>query len=285
MLCVVTYPADALRPHELPIRAGILRAQSAHRYTFPRRAWERERDTDTGHGHGHGHGKVYRSTTFRKFLLGLALIMVSAPGCGGEPEAPPPPRPAEFRQRISAPKKPPSQVTPVEPVDKAGEQVAAKPTQAKVETKPPKPLPPLPEAVPEVLAEKIGKGITDLYNAVGKLDPFQPVFVTKAVEAPQAKKKIRKKRPPPTPLQKIDLSQLRLVGIIISPIGNKALVEEPSGKGYVITRGTYVGTNFGRVKKILNDRIIVEEEVEDFFTGKMKPQTRELRLQKRPGYG
>ncbi len=72
-------------------------------------------------------------------------------------------------------------------------------------------------------------------------------------------------------------------GIIIDPTGNKALAEDPSGKGYVITKGTYVGSNFGRVKKILKDRIIVEEEVEDAFTGQMTLQPVELRLQKKFG--
>jgi type IV pilus assembly protein PilP len=81
----------------------------------------------------------------------------------------------------------------------------------------------------------------------------------------------------------VDLSQLKLVGIIVSPTGNKALVEEPSGKGYVITRGTYVGPNFGRVKRILPDRVVVEEEVEDFFSGEMQLQTSELILQKKLG--
>jgi type IV pilus assembly protein PilP len=102
--------------------------------------------------------------------------------------------------------------------------------------------------------------------------------------APAKKKGKKKKRLPLTPLQRIGLSQLKLVGIIVSPTGNKALVEEPSGKGYIISKGTYVGTNFGRVKKVLNDRVIVEEEVEDFSSGEMKPQTTELRLQKRPGH-
>ena len=196
--------------------------------------------------------------------------MVSASGCRDKPEAPPPPRPAEFRQRISAPKEPPSQVIPVVPI---------KPVEPKL----PKPSPPLPESVPEVLAEKTGKKITLLYDPRGKLDPFQPVFATKAPPAVKAQKEVRKKTLPLTPLQKLDLSQLKLVGIIVSPTGNKALVEEPSGKGYVITRGTYVGTNFGRVKKILKNRVIVEEEVEDLFSGEMKLQTTELKLQKKVG--
>jgi type IV pilus assembly protein PilP len=74
-----------------------------------------------------------------------------------------------------------------------------------------------------------------------------------------------------------------VVGIIIAPTGNKALVEDPSGKGYVITEGTYVGASFGRVRRIVKDRVIIEEEVEDFFTGQMKLQTVDLILQKKLG--
>jgi type IV pilus assembly protein PilP len=96
-------------------------------------------------------------------------------------------------------------------------------------------------------------------------------------------KKIEERKLPLTPLQKIDVGQLKVVGIIISPTGNTALVEDPSHKGYVITPGTYVGSNFGRVSKILEDRVIVEEEVEDFFTGQMRLQPVELRLQKKFG--
>ena len=142
----------------------------------------------------------------------------------------------------------------------------------------------LSETSPELLAEQVGKQLAYFYDPKGKPDPFQPLFATEAQRmAPDKKKGKKKKRLPLTPLQRISLSQLKLVGIILSPTGNKALVEEPSGKGYIISKGTYVGTNFGRVKKVLNDRVIVEEEVED-FSGKMKPQRRELRLQKRPGH-
>ena len=47
-----------------------------------------------------------------------------------------------------------------------------------------------------------------------------------------AKKKIR--RVPRTPLERIDLSQLKLVAIIVSKSGNTALLEDATGKGYVI---------------------------------------------------
>lgn len=118
------------------------------------------------------------------------------------------------------------------------------------------------------------------YNAKGKVDPFEPLFREKPTVA-TAKSK-RKKRIPRTPLEKIDLSQLRLVGIILASSGNKALVEESNGKGYVIRKGTYIGTNAGKVVKIQSDKVIVAEEYED-VVGNMTLRNKELKLPKPPG--
>jgi len=72
---------------------------------------------------------------------------------------------------------------------------------------------------------------------------------------------------------------LKLVGIIRAESGNRALVEEATGKGYIIKKGTYIGINAGRVSEILGDRVIVEEEDED-FSGAVTIRKRELKLQK-----
>jgi type IV pilus assembly protein PilP len=119
-----------------------------------------------------------------------------------------------------------------------------------------------------------------IYNPKNKIDPFEPLFREKPVVA-VAKKK-RKKRVPRTPLEKIDLSQLKLVGIILASSGNRALVEESNGKGYVIKNGTYVGTNAGKVVKIEKDKVIVAEEYEDVL-GNVTLRNKELRLPKPPG--
>jgi type IV pilus assembly protein PilP len=117
-----------------------------------------------------------------------------------------------------------------------------------------------------------------IYDPTGKLDPFEPLYQDK----PVAVKKKQKKRIPQTPLERIDLSQLKLVGIILASSGNRALVEETTGKGYVIKTGTYIGTNSGKVVKIQKDKVIVEEEFEDVF-GKIKTREKELKLPKPPG--
>ena len=133
-------------------------------------------------------------------------------------------------------------------------------------------------------SSKIGKtpqsgGLPAFYDPTGKIDPFEPLFKEKAVTV--AKKK-RKRRIPRTPLERIDLSQLKLVGIIMASSGNRALVEEANGKGYVIKKGTYIGTSSGKVVKIKKEKVIVEEEFEDAF-GKIEVRQREIKLPKPSG--
>ena len=122
---------------------------------------------------------------------------------------------------------------------------------------------------------------TDLYNPEGKLDPFEPLFKKERVSLAVGKKKI-KRRKPLTPLERVNLSQLTLVGIIRSPSGNRALVQESTGKGYVVKKGTYIGTNSGKIVQILKDRIIIEEESENIY-GKVSIIKKPLKLQKPPG--
>jgi type IV pilus assembly protein PilP len=115
------------------------------------------------------------------------------------------------------------------------------------------------------------------YIARGKIDPFEPLFK----DTPVFRKK-KKKRIPDTPLEKLSLGQLKLVAIIRAPSGNKALVEESSGKGYIIKEGTYIGLNSGKIIKIQKENIIIEEEFQD-IQGNIEVRQRELKLQKPSG--
>jgi type IV pilus assembly protein PilP len=94
------------------------------------------------------------------------------------------------------------------------------------------------------------------YNPVGKPDPFKPF-----IQITAAKEYL--KTVPLTPLQKYEISQLKLVAIIVTPEGNVALVEDSAGKGYFLKKGTGIGKNDGKVKKILKDKVIIEEVYED----------------------
>lgn len=96
------------------------------------------------------------------------------------------------------------------------------------------------------------------YNPAGKPDPFKPFMQL-------APGKELSRAVPLTPLQKYEVSQLKLVAIITSSEENIALVEDATGRGYSLRKGTGIGRNDGRVKKILKDRVIIEEVYEDIF--------------------
>jgi len=92
---------------------------------------------------------------------------------------------------------------------------------------------------------------------IGRIDEIGPVYKDKGTVA---KKKKRMKRIPQTPLESLDLSQLKLVGIVLSDNGNKALLEDSNGKGYMVSKGTYVVRKAGKIIQIEKDRIVIEEE-------------------------
>lgn len=143
-------------------------------------------------------------------------------------------------------------------------------------------------SAPELSQDNILAKAAIGYDSKGKIDPFIPLIKAELKKAgggttvAAANKTDRKKRKPTTPLERIELSQLSLRAIVRSAQGNKALVEETSGKGYVVTKGTFIGVNQGTVIDIQKDRVIVEEEVES-LQGDITLKTRELRLPKPSG--
>jgi type IV pilus assembly protein PilP len=123
------------------------------------------------------------------------------------------------------------------------------------------------------------------YSAKNRVDPFEPLFKPKQPKKP--KPKVVKDTPQAprrrlTPLEKVDLDQLKLVGIVRAESGNKALVEDASGKGYIVIHGTYIGIHSGKVVDILKDRVIVEEKDKDML-GKERVHKREMKFQRPSG--
>ncbi|OGP86601.1 MAG: hypothetical protein A2Z08_12200 [Deltaproteobacteria bacterium RBG_16_54_11] len=110
-----------------------------------------------------------------------------------------------------------------------------------------------------------------VYDPTGKRDPFQPFIAAQTPIKPVGEDI------PATPLQKYDLSQLKLVAIIVGTGEGSAMVEDSEGKGYIIKKGVYVGTNFGKVKTVLKDRVIIEERYKD-YTGQVREKEITLRL-------
>lgn len=121
------------------------------------------------------------------------------------------------------------------------------------------------------------------YDPKGRFDPFEPLFSDEP-EANVIPKSVgrKKKRAPQTPLEKVAISQLKLTAIMRTPKGNRGLVEDATGKGYVVKKGTYMGLNAGQVIRIERDRIIIEEEIQN-MVGEYIINNAELKLQKPAG--
>jgi type IV pilus assembly protein PilP len=94
------------------------------------------------------------------------------------------------------------------------------------------------------------------YNPTGKPDPFKPFIQLSPVRESSRKA-------PLTPLQRYEVSQLKLVAIISTAEGNIALVEDSAGKGFFIKKGTLIGKSDGKVISILKDKVVIEELYQD----------------------
>lgn len=123
--------------------------------------------------------------------------------------------------------------------------------------------------------------VTYKYVPAGKPDPFQPFIQNKPQVIRRAgakKKKFTRPDKCATPLECMDVGQLRLVAIVVEDTGeNIAMAQDASGIGYILKKGTRVGFRNGHVIQILPDRIVVQEEAEN-IRGEMTLTNRVLFL-------
>ncbi|WP_161626875.1 pilus assembly protein PilP [Desulfospira joergensenii] len=120
------------------------------------------------------------------------------------------------------------------------------------------------------------------YSSKGKIDPFTPLVREKEASPPQANGALPEEEPKRvlTPLEKMELSQLKLVAVILMENKKIAMVEEATGKGYEVGIGTYMGKDSGQVTQINQSSIIIKEIVKD-YKGNRKERFQEMKLHKR----
>jgi len=129
------------------------------------------------------------------------------------------------------------------------------------------------------------------YSPKGRRDPFKPLIQEKKKVA-----KTKKGRPEKLkgPLEKFELSQYRLIALMIVKGVPRAMVKAPDGKSYTVNVGDYIGMNDGFVKKIETkvismdknglrvvkspDRIVVEEGGIDSYTGQEVKKNRYIAM-------
>jgi len=87
-----------------------------------------------------------------------------------------------------------------------------------------------------------------MYETKGRRDPFRPLIAPRVVE-PRTR--------PKTGLAALEVSELKLAGIIWEQRGYLALVEAPNGAGYVLRPNDIVGDD-ARVAKITSEGVTFE---------------------------
>lgn len=110
-----------------------------------------------------------------------------------------------------------------------------------------------------------------VYDPAGKRDPFVAFL------------KLQKKDAGPSlgslpPLQRYEVGEFRLVGVIWGPKAARALVEDSEGKGYTLKVGTKIGRSGGVVTRITDKEVVVREEFRDYMGSKVKRDS-SLKLQ------
>jgi type IV pilus assembly protein PilP len=179
------------------------------------------------------------------FLVGCFLVMGF--GCGEE-----------------APK--PTKV----PISPAARRPAATPVPAKV--------PPKPEEVVKVEPPPM---VSFSYNPHGRPNPFRPLVVERKEKIPPGKKAEaagkKERRVPGTPLERLDLAEVKLVAVVWDIPKPRAMVEDKAGKGYILSVGTRIGKNHGQVSKITPEGVVVSEKTEA-QDGKIRTREVPLRL-------
>lgn len=112
-----------------------------------------------------------------------------------------------------------------------------------------------------------------------KRDPFKP-FVTAKPEAPVGAKSL-KSDASRLPLHSFDISQFRLIGVVADIKGNKAMVVDPAGKGYVLRVGMSIGKNEAKITRIETSGITAVEQFRD-ENGKVRKENIKIPLMRKP---
>lgn len=103
----------------------------------------------------------------------------------------------------------------------------------------------------------------------GGRDPFRPMTLRTKV-APRNRDNL-------SPLERLDLGQLKVVGVIWDIKEPRAMVEDTAGLGYTVKVGTPIGSNDGKVKAIHRNQIIIEEISADIY-GQRKSRDVSMKL-------
>jgi Tfp pilus assembly protein PilP len=109
------------------------------------------------------------------------------------------------------------------------------------------------------------------YEVSGRRDPFLPYTSPKAISVEEEEEIV-------SPLQRFELDQLKLIGIIWDTKKPKAMFLDPSQKTYIIGKLDKIGRNRGYIAEIREGEVIILERY--VGEGRSTFQTRSIRLER-----
>lgn len=94
------------------------------------------------------------------------------------------------------------------------------------------------------------------YSPKGRRDPFKPLIQEKQKIVGKVSVRSEKIK---GPLEKFELSQYRLIALMVVKGTPRAMVKAPDGKSYTVKVGEYIGMNDGIVKNIETKIVVIDE--------------------------
>lgn len=226
--------------------------------------------------------------------LGLAYAVSSALMAPARAQAPSDGSlPAEFMQEIEngkgsgSPAPPPAGNNPVPPPPPANALPHSSPPAAQAPQQPATQAPPPVETQyqdPNLLqgqSPAAGTAVSPeeyVYDPTGRRDPFRPYRI---IRTDTAKTPVPGTSPESLlePLQRYDLDQLAVMGILWDVRQPRALLRDGDGRIHTIVKNTKLGRNSGYVAAIREGEVVVIESIDD-ESGKVIKRTRVLEFKK-----
>ncbi|MGV8050822.1 MAG: hypothetical protein AB2L21_10880 [Anaerolineaceae bacterium] len=131
------------------------------------------------------------------------------------------------------------------------------------------------------------------YSPKDMLDPFvsfikpagRPLHATEGELDDTETDLLQEQMQPLTPLQKMSIPEIErgLSAITWGSLGRRAVIEDASGNGFIVSVGTPVGDRNGRIAEIYKDRLVIQQQYWDRKAKRMIPQNYVVKLRKEPG--
>lgn len=99
-----------------------------------------------------------------------------------------------------------------------------------------------------------GKDRPQIYSPIGKRDPFKPPGNASGKEVLAL-----------NPLERFAVEQFQLRAILKGLGKNRAMLEDPEGRSYIVGEGDRIGRERATVSKILTNEIIVTEKTFNYL--------------------